>query len=67
MSNTSSIWKRFFCCQKYSPQYTMFWKQTASSSGEQGSSLLPKFGSMLSIFMTMGKVLVNAAGITQNW
>jgi hypothetical protein len=29
--------------------------------------LLPKFGSMLSIFMTMEKVLVNAAGITQSW
>ena len=36
----------------------MFWKQTASSSGEQGSSLLPNFGSMLSIFMTMENVLV---------
>jgi hypothetical protein len=57
--------EEIFYCQKYSPQYTMFWKQTASSSGEQGSNLLPKFGSMLSIFMTMEKVLVNAAGITQ--
>jgi len=50
----------------YSTQYNMFWKQTASSSTEGGSSLLPKFGtpSMLCIFITMEKVVVNAAGIT---
>lgn len=45
----------------------MFWKQTASSSGEQGNSLLPKFGSKLSIVTAMENVLVNAAGIAQDW
>jgi flagellar biosynthesis protein FlhB len=61
--------KGFSNVKKYSTQYNMFWKQTASSSSEWGSNLLPKFGthSMLCIFMTMEKVVVKAAGIIQGW
>jgi hypothetical protein len=36
----SSIYKNFFNCQKYSTQYTMFWKQTASGGTTNSKTVL---------------------------
>jgi len=59
MNNTSSFYKNFFHCHKNTPCNTVRFRNEVRPSSPASEMYI-----VLTAFMTMEKVLVNAAGIT---